>query len=189
MSRRVVITGSTKLAKTIAHTFRATPVHGEPHIVDCVRVEQFIDWNEYDIFINHAHVGFCQTELLWSAFQAWKDDETKHIVNISSRAAKPNISKGYLYASQKAALNHLSDNLVYNSDKKCKITTLNLGMLENDDELPSISYHEVVSAIWWCVMNYPQMEVPEITIQHPASYVSVQKEKEVLKELDTLFPK
>ena len=186
MSRRVVVTGSTKLAKVIADTFSATPVNGQPHTVDCVRVEQPIDWNEYDIFVNHAHVGFCQAELLWSAYQAWNDDSTKHIINISSRAAKPNISKGYLYASQKAALNHLSDNLVYNSDKKCRITTLNLGMLENDDEIPSISYQDVMSAIWWCVMNHPDMEVPEITIQAPESYVSVQREKEWLRDMPFL---
>lgn len=182
MSRRVVITGSTKLAKVIADTFSATPVNGQSHTVDCVRVEQPIDWNEYDIFINHAHVGFCQTELLWSAFQAWKNDESKYIVNISSRAAKPNISKGYLYAAQKAALNHLSDNLVYNSDKKCRITTLNLGLLENKDGIPSVSYQNVMNAIWWCVMNYPQMDVPEITIQAPESYVSVQEEKEMFRD-------
>ena len=75
------------------------------------------------------------------AYVAWKDEPTKKIINISSRAAQPNISKGYLYSAQKAALNHLANNLTYNSDKTCRITTMNLGLLE--DQLPSISYKQV----------------------------------------------
>ena len=61
--------------------------------------------HECDIFINCAHVDFEQVNLLEEAVQARGNDENFTIVNISSRAARPNISPDKLYASQ-AALNH-----------------------------------------------------------------------------------
>ena len=122
---RIAVTGSTKLAGTIIKRFNA----------DSYRVEDNIDFSKYDVFINNAHVGFSQATLLQKWFDVCRYDKSKTIINISSRAALPNLSKGYSYGAQKAALDHLADNLTYNSDKLCKIITINLGMLE--DELPS----------------------------------------------------
>ena len=109
----------------------------------------------------------------------------KTIINISSRAAKPNISKGYLYAAQKAALNHLSDNLVYNNkDKRCKICTINLGLMESKHDLPSLSYSHVAGEVYRMIANTGDVEYPEITIQHQENYVQVQNDKEWLIEVD-----
>ena len=104
------------------------------------------------------------------------DDETKFIINFSSRASQPNISKGYMYASQKASLNHLSNNLTYNSDKKYKLTTLNLGLINHD--LPSLSWQDISSMIYMLITSYPSIEIPEITIQTHTNYKEIQKQKE-----------
>jgi NADP-dependent 3-hydroxy acid dehydrogenase YdfG len=117
------------------------------------------------------------------AYNAWKDDSTKTIINISSRASQPNISKGYLYAAQKASLNHLSNNLVYNSDKKCRITTLNLGLLQHQD-LPCISYNEVAGWIYRHCTGSKHIDIPEMTFQHAENYQSVQSDKQALRELE-----
>ena len=107
-------------------------------------------------------------------FNKWRKEKDKHIINISSRASQPNISKGYLYAAQKAALNHYTNNVVYNSDKLCRVTTLNLGLMKHKT-LPSISYQDVADTIE-SVIN-TNLDVPDITIQHTANYQKVQYDK------------
>tara|TARA_Y100000310_G_scaffold124299_1_gene123038 strand:- start:694 stop:1134 length:441 start_codon:yes stop_codon:yes gene_type:complete len=127
-----------------------------------------------DIFINCEHNGSQQIELFERFFNVWKKDKDKYIINISSRAAQPNISKGFMYAAEKAALNHYTNNTVYNSDKLCRVTTLNLGLMSHKT-LPSISYLDVLKTINWLIESH--MEIPEITIQHRANYRKVQDDK------------
>ena len=176
---RIGITGSTGLAATIAGAL-------QDHDITHVRVEEAqLVWEELaaDIFINCAHVGFEQTKLLMRAYEAWKNDSSKYIINISSRAAQPNISKGYMYSAQKASLNHLVSNLTYNSKKYCRICTINLGLLNHID-LPSVSHQEVAETIKY-IIDLPQhLEIPEITLQNSANYQEVQSDKEALKDLE-----
>lgn len=162
ITMRIAVTGSSKLAGAIVDRFKA----------DSLRVESVVDKSNYDVFINNAHVEFKQCDLLQDWFDEWRYDDTKLIINISSRAGLPNLSKGYMYAAQKAALDHLADNLVYNSNKLCRITTINLGMLE--DPLSSITYTEVCDMIEY-VINLPRhLEMPRVFLQHADNYQNVQ---------------
>ena len=181
---KVIITGSTGLAKNLKSVIEATPYIGDLHIVNTVRVEDTINWDYYDVFINCAHVDFEQVELLQECFEAFKTHKEKTIVNISSRAHQPNISKGYKYAAQKAALNHLSNNLVYNNvEKQCRIMTINLGLL-NHPTLPSLDYNEVSGYILRYLTWDSHLEIPEVTLQHSANYLAVQHQKELDKLLE-----
>lgn len=162
---KIAITGSSKLAGSIVDRFNANPI----------RVEDTIDKSLYDVFINNAHVGFNQAELLNDWFNEWRYDSSKLIINISSRAGLPNLSKGYMYASQKAALDHLADNLTYNSNKLCRITTINLGMLE--DTLPSVKYEEVCDLIDYVLKLPVHLEIPRVFLQNSSNYESVQRLK------------
>jgi len=184
---RALITGKTKLAGAIMSALHEKIVYKKIDI-ESTRVDADIPWKYFDIFINCAHVDFKQTELLNECYHEWKDDTTKLIINISSRAAKPNISKGYLYAAQKAALNHLADNLVYNSDRRCGIVTLNLGLLEHP-EVPSLTYDEVIDAIKEIIFYWytDRPTSTEITLQHRENYRENQKLKQELKELEEDF--
>lgn len=169
---RIAVTGSSKLAGFIVNKYKA----------DSIRVEQEVDKNNYDVFINNAHVGFSQSNLLYEWFDCWKDDPSKLIINVSSRAGLSNLSVGYLYAAQKASLDHLSDNLVYNSHKRCRITTLNLGLLE--DKLPSVKYEEVGHLLDF-ILSLPQhLEIPRVFLQHSENYKVVQnlKKLQLVKE-------
>ena len=129
--------------------------------------------------------------MLMEAFKNYRYDDSKTIINISSRAVQPNISKGYLYAAQKSSLRHLSNNLTYNSDKRCKVSTVHLGLLEHD-ELPSLDYVEVLGFIKMIAFRTDNIDIPEITIQQKANYQEVQNEKQTLKEteefLNDLYP-
>jgi len=137
-------------------------------------------YESYDVFINNAHIDFEQPRQLMKWFNLWRNDESKLIINISSRAGLPNLSKGYMYAAQKAALDHMADNLVYNTDKKCRITTIGLGMLESN--LPSVKYIEVCDLIEYILSMPRHLEIPRVYLQHAHNYKDVQKMKEPLYE-------
>ena len=111
------------------------------------------------------------------------NDMKKQIINFSSRASQPNISKGHLYGSQKSSLNHLSNNLTYNSDKRYKLTTLNLGLLNNND-LPSLTWQSISGMIFMLITSYPDIEIPEVTIQSFANYQEVQSDKETFRDME-----
>ena len=190
---KIAITGTTGLTAAIAGAL-------QDHTISTPRVEDItmngIHWwgfdynnsNHVDVLINHAHRGFRQTEILMHTYDAWKHDSSKYIINISSRAAQPNISKGYMYATQKASLNFLTDTLVYNSDKQCRITTINLGLL-NDEDLPSLTHEEVADAVKYLIDLPQHIEIPEMTLQNSANYQDVQSDKEAIKEAEWLAQK
>ena len=190
---KIAITGTTGLAAAIAGAL-------QDHTISTPRVEDItmngIHWwgfnydnpNHVDVLINHAHRGFRHTEILMHTYEAWKHDKTKYIINISSRAAQPNISKGYMYATQKASLNFLTNTLVYNSDKQCRITTINLGLL-NDEDLPSLTHEEVADAVKYLIDLPQHIEIPEMTLQNSANYQDVQSDKEAIKEAEWLAQK
>ena len=187
---KVAITGSSGLAKNIKDTLEATPYQGDTIEVSTPRIEDIImndtrwwGFEQVDVLINFAHQDFDQTKILEITHRAWKNDSTKHIINFSSRASQPNISKGHMYASQKSSLNHLSNNLTYNSDRKYKCTTLNLGLLNHQD-LPSLSWQSVSGLVFMLITSYPEIEIPEVTIQAFANYQEVQSDKESLKDIE-----
>lgn len=184
------ITGRTGLAKAIAGALQDHKIY-TPRIDDILMNPEHGYWfdktnaNEYDVFINHAHRDFDQVTIFDIFMKHWKRLPHKYIINISSRAHQPNISKGHMYAAQKASLNHLTNNLVYNSDKLCRISTINLGLL-NDDDFPSLTHKEVADAIEFLIDMPTHIEIPEITIQHAANYQEVQADKQAIKELEWL---
>ena len=187
---KVAITGSSGLAKNIKDTLEASPYQGNSIEVFPSRIEDIIvndlnydNPNHIDVLINFAHRDFDQTKILEITHRAWKNDSTKQIINFSSRASQPNISKGHLYGSQKSSLNHLSNNLTYNSDKRYKLTTLNLGLLNHQD-LPSLTWQNVSGLVFMLITSYPDIEIPEVTIQSFANYQEVQSDKESLKEIE-----
>ena len=188
---RIAITGSSGLAKTIKDTLEATPHIGNTFRVDPIRCEDitmngkncwiFSGYQPADVLINLAHQD--QSEILSIAHEAWEGEKTKYIINISSRASQPNISKGYMYASEKAQLNHLANNLQYNSKKRYKMTTINLGLL-NDENLPSVKHQDVAGLIYKLITSYPEYEIADVTLQAHANYQSVQSDKETLRDME-----
>ena len=192
---KVAITGSSGLAKNIKDTLEASPYQGDTIKVSTPRIDDIlmndVNWwgfdydnpNHIDVLINFAHRDFDQTKILEIAHRAWQNDSKKQIINFSSRASQPNISKGHMYASQKSSLNHLSNNLTYNSDKKYKLTTLNLGLLNHQD-LPSLTWQNVSGLVFMLITSYHDIEIPEVTIQSFANYQEVQSDKESLKEIE-----
>ena len=169
---KILITGKSTLANILQERYLDTT---SCRIEDILRGEIVLD--EYDIFINYAHVGFKQVELLEYVFNEWKADTSKLIINISSRAAQPNISCGYMYAAQKAALNHYANNLTYNCiSKQCRITTLNLGLMPHAySKLPSLDWGHAYEMIKTIINT--DVDIPDLTMQHSYNYKMLQQDK------------
>lgn len=188
---RVAITGTSGLAKTIKDTLEATPFKGQTIEVTPIRCEDitmndtrcwiYRGYRPVDVLINLAHQD--QAKILDITHRAWENEKTKYIINVSSRAAQPNISKGYVYASEKAQLNHMANNLQYNSEKRYKMTNLNLGLLNHED-LPSVKHQDVAGLIHKLITSYPDYEIADITLQAHANYQNVQSDKETLKDME-----
>lgn len=88
-----------------------------------------------------------------------------------------------MYASEKAQLNHLANNLSYNSKKRYKMTTINLGLL-NDENLPSVKHQDVAGLIYKLITAYPEYEITDVTLQAHANYQSVQSDKESIRDME-----
>lgn len=83
-----------------------------------------------DIFINNAHDGFSQTEMLYDMFAAWKGQD-KLIVNIGSDTTSGIKKKVWKYSSEKAALDKANEQLGFLSDP-CKVSMIRFGYVGTD---------------------------------------------------------
>ncbi len=91
----------------------------------------------FDFFVNCAHDGWSQVDLLLQAAQAWKDNQkTGTILSIGSRSAsdfklRPNPIP---YDHQKVALRSAHEALSVDSPFRCVL--LELGYVENCSTIP-----------------------------------------------------
>lgn len=109
-----------------------------------------------DIFINNAHEGFGQVELLNELFEEWKGQD-KLIINIGVDTV-PYTNWQVVhkqYPVEKVAL-HAQCEILQNEElRKCKITNLALGYVDTefnkDYNNPKLSYEEIINTIRWIV--------------------------------------
>jgi len=109
-----------------------------------------------DVFINNAHDGFGQVEMLNTMFKAWQHKEGKHIINIGVDTVPYTdwqvVHKQY--PIEKMAL-HAQAELLQNEERSCKITTLALGYVDTefnkDYNGAKLSYNNIVDTIKWII--------------------------------------
>jgi short-subunit dehydrogenase len=90
--------------------------------------QQIIDESyECDVFINNAHNGYYQTEMLYEMFDAWKDMD-KLIINIGSDTTCGIKNKAWKYSAEKAALDKANEQLGF-LKKSCKVTMVRFGFV------------------------------------------------------------
>lgn len=119
---------------------------------------------ECDIFINCAHHGYSQTELLYELFYKWKT-QNKIIINLGSNARDfTNRDRPYDYSVQKLALNHASKQL--GRANICKVVTVDYGFLVRD-EGTTIGYDDAYFYIDIALQSYKKNHrLLEILIAH-----------------------
>ena len=102
-----------------------------------------------NVFINNAHGGFAQAEMLKDVFDAWQYTD-KHIINIG--VDKVDVRTWELvhetYSVEKLASHAMCDQL-QSLERKCKITNLCLGVVENWDG--NLTYKNIINAIEYIV--------------------------------------
>ena len=81
-----------------------------------------------DVFVNNAHCGIAQVELLYELYAAWFDSD-RLIINISSNSSDGIKNRPHPYAVQKAALDKASQQLSYQRSR-LRICNLRFGWLD-----------------------------------------------------------
>ena len=126
-----------------------------------------------DVFVNNAHQGYMQVELLNAVFEMWKDDPNKTIVNISSLSKYPGLSGNQTgYSATKAALSHQAFILMFKTDRKCRMININPGYVETDmianipgiETKSKITPEECASSIVWAINQPQHIEIGELSI-------------------------
>lgn len=136
-------------------------------------IEQVCD---SDVFINNAMHEWGQVNLLFRLYKIWQKED-KLIINIGSRAAAPNVSKGYEYSTVKAAINHFSDLVRFKDEQKsCRITTINPGLVGKIDNY-SLNPSYIAEVVKWLLDQPNHVEISRIDLSHVAPYEIVQKLK------------
>lgn len=124
--------------------------------------------SEYTVFINNAHAGFGQVQLLQQVFTAWQD-QPKLIINIGSRASEYSYGVNWTYSAEKAALMNLTKSLTL-LDKPCRISTLCFGYIGTErilQKYPDLTeYIELSDAVNFILQikdlleSYPAYRLP-----------------------------
>ena len=114
--------------------------------------------SDCDVFINNAHEGFGQVELLNDVFKAWRGSD-RLIINIGVDSV-PYTNWQVVhqqYPVEKMALQAQSEMLHNEKNRKCKITNLCLGYIDTefnkDYTGPKLSYDEIITTIKWIVQQ------------------------------------
>lgn len=136
------------------------------------RKKIFKESSNTSIFINNAFYSNAQVELFTLFFENWMDDETKTIVNISSQSKYPGMSRNWSgYSAYKAALNHQAYLCGFRTDRKCRIITINPGLVKTDMTLEAqsrgksmITPQEVAEAVRWAISLPQHIEVGELSL-------------------------
>jgi NADP-dependent 3-hydroxy acid dehydrogenase YdfG len=172
---KIAITGHTKgIGKAIADLYYTDEVVGfsrsngydiaQPSDIDRIITESA----ECNIFVNNAYHDFAQCDLLERMFKLWKNDPTKTIVNIISRA-RYGLGKAKFYGQTKMELYTKAKSIMF-SDKRCRIININPGYVKTDmvshvsDTVKMMSPEQLASMIKWCLDQPQGVEVGELSV-------------------------
>ena len=80
-----------------------------------------------DVFINNAHAGYAQTQLLYELWDKWAELD-RVIINIGSNTTDGIKKHPHEYSAQKASLDKANEQLA-NINKPCKVTMFRFGYI------------------------------------------------------------
>ena len=171
---KIAITGHTKgIGRAISDLFYTDEVVGFSRsngydISEMSTISKIVDESlECDIFINNAYHDFAQCELLESIFSHWKNDPSKTIVNIISRA-RYGSGKAKFYGQTKMELYTKAKSMMF-SDKRCRIININPGYVRTDmvahvTNTNMLTPEQLANMIKWCLDQPQGIEVGELSV-------------------------
>jgi NAD(P)-dependent dehydrogenase (short-subunit alcohol dehydrogenase family) len=170
---KVAITGHTKgIGKAIAELYYTDEVVGfsrsngydisQPSDVARIVAESA----GCNIFVNNAYHDFVQCDLLDRMFELWKNDPTKTIVNIISRA-RYGAGKAKFYGQSKMELYTKAKSMMF-SDKRCRIININPGYVKTDMvdhvDVKMLTPEQLAAMIKWCLDQPQGIEIGELSV-------------------------
>jgi hypothetical protein len=132
---KILITGTQGLAKSLAAAYQDHTVHlvGRTTGFDINHIENWgLEFLDHDCVFNCAYDKFAQIKVLEFFYDHWKDDQSKQIVSIGSRAVSHKRidcdSQYWPYRLHKQALQQAHDAMLLNA--KCDIKIINPGPID-----------------------------------------------------------
>ncbi len=171
---KVAITGHTKgIGRAIADLYYTDEIMGFSRsngydISDPSTLNRIISASkDCDIFINNAYHDFAQCDLLEKIFELWKDDPSKTIVNIISRA-KYGSGKAKFYGQTKMELYSKAKNIMF-GNKRCRIINISPGYVRTDmvshvTDTNMLTPEQLATMIKWCLDQPQGIEVGELSV-------------------------
>jgi len=141
---KVAITGHTSgLGKALHEFYPGAMVFSRSNGFNIKQPESIaLKAHDCDVFINNAHDGFCQVQLLYILYNLWKHHD-KTIVCISSNSADGTKDHPNLYSTEKRALDHACEQLNNIPGTKCKIVCIKPEYIDT----PRVGYVQGVNKI------------------------------------------
>jgi NAD(P)-dependent dehydrogenase (short-subunit alcohol dehydrogenase family) len=142
---------------------------------DIRRPQSFLNLlRDCDVFINNAYsfqAHFAQTEVLYGAYDLWKDTN-KHIISIGSNSADGIKNHPHLYAVAKHALDKASEQLA-NTGSKCRVTNVRFGLVDTQMSASIVGYpgqrritpQEAAETIVWATNQPSGLLMKTTTVQ------------------------
>jgi NAD(P)-dependent dehydrogenase (short-subunit alcohol dehydrogenase family) len=170
---KIAITGHTKgIGKAIAGLYYTDEVVGFSRsngydIAQSSDIARIIaESAECNIFVNNAYHDFVQCDLLDRMFELWKNDPTKTIVNIISRA-RYGAGKAKFYGQTKMELYTKAKSMMF-SDKRCRIININPGYVKTDMvahvDVKMLTPEQLAAMIKWCLDQPQGIEIGELSV-------------------------
>ncbi len=133
--------------------------------------EKFVDEisQEIDVFINNAHAGWAQCELLYKVCERWKDKK-KTIINIGSISSDGNKDYAHKYAVEKAALEKAVAQLNNVQNVLCKVVLIKPGWILNERTSrmtvkdPMLSLQHVVDLVDFILELPFDLHIPSVSL-------------------------
>lgn len=142
---KILITGTRGLAHSLGDAYidQSVTLVSKSGGFDIHNIDHWgTEFLEYDCVFNCAYAGFAQVSVLEFFYQHWKNDATKQIINIGSRAVtfkRLDSDLGYWpYRQHKLALQQAVDAMLL--DARCDIKIINPGPIDT----PMIAHHQCV---------------------------------------------
>lgn len=127
-----------------------------------------------DVFINNAYAPGAQIALLQKIFEAWRDDPTKTIINMGSKAkyfptghnqVTPVMTQYTLY---KRMITEELQRMQFYSKKQCRIIGINPGFVDTQmtkgiDQL-KLTPEAIADSVLWALEMPQDVEIGELSI-------------------------
>jgi len=164
----------TEAASQRGHTVLGFDLETGDNINDPDSIIEQVTVAEADVFINNAYAPGAQITMLQKIFEAWKDDPTKTIINMGSKAkyfptghnqVTPAMAQYTLY---KRMITEELQRMQFYSKKQCRIIGINPGFVDTemtkDINQLKLTPEAIADSVLWALEMPQDVEIGELSI-------------------------